>query len=242
VASSGFREPAASPVRVELEEMGGVGPVGPDRTVEQVLVRSIRTAIVDGTFPPGVRLPYRELAQQFNVSVTPVRIALKELANQGLVEIRPHGGASVTSLSQEEVEELYVSRIALECWLAQLGAPRLTDDNVAQIATRFVDVEQAVSSRDRRGYLDATWEVRTICYRAAERPRILDAISLLWQRSARYNYLTVGPDFRLDESMAGSREFYAACMERDGQRAPEAIRRALQRTFDYLLETLPHST
>jgi DNA-binding GntR family transcriptional regulator len=222
--------------------MNGVGPVGPDRTVEQVLVRTLRTAIVDGTFPAGVRLPYRELAQQFNVSVTPVRIALRELANQGLVEIRPHGGARVTSLSLEEIEELYVSRIALERWLARLGAPRLTENDLALLGSRFLEVEHAASIRDRQLYLQTAWEFRSICYRAAERPRILEAILLLWHRSARYTYLTVGPDFRLDESIAGAHQFYGACRARDGDGAAEAIGLALQQTFDYLLETLPPQT
>ena len=72
-----------------------ITPLG-HRTVEEALVKQLRDAIVTGSLTPGDRLVYRDLARRFGVSVTPVRIALRELSKEGLVEMRAHAGARVS--------------------------------------------------------------------------------------------------------------------------------------------------
>ena len=104
-----------------------ITPLG-HRTVEEALVEELRDAIVTGSLRPGDRLVYRDLARRFGVSVTPVRIALRELSKEGLVEMRAHAGARVSLLSIDELEEIFVTRIGIEGWLAQHGAERLTDE------------------------------------------------------------------------------------------------------------------
>ncbi len=141
------------------EELRAIAaPLGPERTVEQMLVRELRNSILDGRLRPGVRLPYRDLARRFNVSVTPVRIAVRELSSEGLVEMRPHGGATVAPLSIDELEELFAIRTGVEPWLARLGAGRATDDEIEAMRCHLAEMEKAAAARDRRGYLDAAWE------------------------------------------------------------------------------------
>ena len=82
-----------------------------------------------------MRLRYRELADRFGVSVTPVRIALKELSSEGLVELRPHAGARVSQLSGEELEEVMLTRASIEPWLALKGAGRLTDADLEELSS-----------------------------------------------------------------------------------------------------------
>jgi DNA-binding GntR family transcriptional regulator len=76
-----------------------------------MLARELRESILSGRLKPGVRLPYRQLAQEFDVSVMPVPMALSELMTERPVVSRPHGGASVATLSIEELEELYSMRV-----------------------------------------------------------------------------------------------------------------------------------
>jgi DNA-binding GntR family transcriptional regulator len=225
--------PDASGARLE-DALVAVTPLGPDRTVEQVLARELRKAIIDGALHAGTRLRYRELAARFHVSVTPVRLALRELANQGLVDMRPHGGAFVSLPSFEELEEIYIIRTGLEAWLAKLGAGRLTADLMGRMSNRFHAAEAAAECVDVELYLRTSWECREICYQAAERPRILQTASLYWERSARYNYLTLAHEFRLRESLSYTQSFYQACQSGDGERASETIRSSLERSFEFL--------
>jgi DNA-binding GntR family transcriptional regulator len=218
---------------LEREELV-ITPLGPDRTVEQVLVRELRSLIADGGLKPGVRLPYRTLANQFNVSVTPVRMALRELAKEGLVEILPAGGVRVTSLSLDELEELFAARVGPESWLALKGAPRLTESNLKEMERCYGALERAAEARDRPSYVTRAVEYRLLCYQAADRPRLLESVRLLVRRSARYNRLTVDPEKRFLESSELMMSFRAACIERDGPAAQAAVREILDRSLEYL--------
>src|SRR5512142_3206521 len=63
--------------------------------------------IINGSLAPGATLDETLLAQRFNVSRTPVREALRQLAASGLVETRPHCGAVVASLSHERLNAMF---------------------------------------------------------------------------------------------------------------------------------------
>ena len=97
-----------------------------------------------------------------------MRVALKELAGEGLVELRPHAGASVSALSVEELEEVLLTRASLEPFLALHGTARLTDGDVAEMGGRLmkrrcIEVTRAL---DHDGYLDASGS----CGRSSTRP------------------------------------------------------------------------
>jgi DNA-binding GntR family transcriptional regulator len=83
-------------------------------TTHVYVLDTLREAILNGTLPGGARLIQADLAAQLEVSITPVREALRDLAGEGLVVFDPHRGSRVRSLDIDEVRELYEMRIALE--------------------------------------------------------------------------------------------------------------------------------
>lgn len=217
-------------------DLSGIRPLEGTRTVEQSLARELHDAIVQGRLPPGTRLPYRELALQFGVSVTPVRIALRELTEAGLIESRPHGGARVAPLSVGELEEIYTARIGFEAWLAKTGAEALSAADAVELERALLGVEAAVRSGDVNGYLTTAWRHRLVCYRAAGRPALVERVETLFERSRRYNWLTLEDDGRLSESNASAHDFDAACRARDGEQARAVLRRILDRSLEHLVE------
>lgn len=84
------------------------------RTAHEYVLRALRDAIVDGRMPGGTRIIQSEIAAELNVSVTPVREALRDLAAEGLVVLDPHRGALVRNLDLAEVQEVYELRMILE--------------------------------------------------------------------------------------------------------------------------------
>ena len=87
---------------------------GSKQTTHAYVLKTLRDAILDGTLPGGTRLIQAEVAAQLDVSITPVREALRDLAGEGIVEFDPHRGSRVRSLNLGEVQELYELRMALE--------------------------------------------------------------------------------------------------------------------------------
>lgn len=206
----------------------------PHRTVEEAAVATLRDAILTGVLQPGERLPYRDLARRLGVSMTPVRTALRELANEGLVELRPHTGAWVTPLSLDELEEIFVTRIGIEGWLARHGAPLLTTEAIGRMAAQLEQLLRAKRADDRGAYLRRAEEFRLVCYEAAGRPRLLDRFTALYEHSRRYHFLTLADTSRFDRSRSNMERFFAACRDRDGETAEYVIREALEWTLTSL--------
>ena len=98
----------------------------------------LRRAILAGEFAPGSQLRQDELAQRFGTSRIPVREALRQLEAEGLVSILPNRGATVSSLSLDEVLELMEIRIALECRALRMAIPNMVDTDL-DFALGFCD-------------------------------------------------------------------------------------------------------
>ena len=108
--------------------LGQIANTGRARTVHEYVLKSLREAIIDGRLGGGTHLVQTELASQLDVSITPVREALRDLATEGLVVFDPHRGALVRSLDLGEVRELYELRIALEPLMVRRVMDKITDE------------------------------------------------------------------------------------------------------------------
>ena len=110
-----------SPARLELV------------SVEDGVYRALRQEIGQLELLPGERLLLEELAELFDVSLTPVRHALRRLESEGLVISVLRRGTHVAPLSVEELEEIQALRLGLETFLARRGAERCTDAALAEM-------------------------------------------------------------------------------------------------------------
>lgn len=91
---------------------------------------TIKTSILSLELQPGTILSIGELAEQFEVSRTPVRDALLLLEKDALVTLIPHKGARVTEITAKDVREMYEMHIALECHAVRIVAPKLTSQEM----------------------------------------------------------------------------------------------------------------
>lgn len=94
---------------------------------------TLRQAILDGTLKPGERLVESALARQLGVSETPVREAIRELENAGLVITYPHRATFVRTYTREELSEMYSLRAHLERLAVRLAISRLSPEDHAQL-------------------------------------------------------------------------------------------------------------
>ncbi|MDJ0357985.1 GntR family transcriptional regulator, partial [Paenarthrobacter sp. PH39-S1] len=94
-----------------------------DRPLRESVRDTIRARIFEGHYVPGTRLVERDLADEFNVSRLPIREALRMLRQEGLVSEKPNSrGIVVSSLSPEEVADLFDVRQALEVLACELAS------------------------------------------------------------------------------------------------------------------------
>src|SRR5438309_2138869 len=100
------------------------------QTTANLVADYLREQIVAGRLAPGQRLNVVQCANELGVSQTPAREALQLLAHEGLVVLHAYKEAAVASLSADEYEEIFIMRIGLEGLAAQLGAERISDDDI----------------------------------------------------------------------------------------------------------------
>jgi DNA-binding GntR family transcriptional regulator len=91
------------------------------------LAAALQARILSGEIASGARLRQEALADEFGVSRTPVREALRKLEATGLIELRPHRGALVRHPTTREIREAYEVRAELEGLAAELAATRIQD-------------------------------------------------------------------------------------------------------------------
>jgi DNA-binding GntR family transcriptional regulator len=133
-----------------------MGPAALDRrTLWQRVHEYLRDEIISGRLRAGAELHEAALARALGVSRGPVREALGRLASEGLVTIRPHRGAVVRALSNEEFIEAYQVREALEIMAVRLGVPRLTPGDVAAMERLVDEMAHRADAGDVAGFFAA---------------------------------------------------------------------------------------
>ena len=94
--------------------------------MDENAAQELKHRIIEGEFPAGYKLRQDALASELGISRIPQRKAFIQLESEGLIRFDPHRGATVTSVSRAEVEELIDLGALLEVRILPLSIPRLT--------------------------------------------------------------------------------------------------------------------
>ena len=104
----------------------------------------IRTAIFNREFPPGFHLKEEEFADSLKMSRTPVRQAIRQLAAEGLVDIKENRRSYVTDVADEDIDLIFDLVALLESYSVRRAAERLTQDQISELK----DIEARLESAD----------------------------------------------------------------------------------------------
>lgn len=151
-------------------------------TAQDLVLTSLREAILAGVLSPGARLRQEELAERFGTSRIPVREALRALEYEGLVTSEPNRGFTVTELDADDVEEVYDLRIVLESHAVRVSLPLLTDEDIDELDGLFATMTNATSPDEQ---LAARERFYIRLYSVSGRPRLVGLIARLRQEVAR---------------------------------------------------------
>jgi DNA-binding GntR family transcriptional regulator len=151
-------------------------------TAQELVLETLREAILDGVLQPGARLRQEDLAAAFRTSRIPVREALRVLEYEGLAQSEPHRGFTVTSLDADQIEEIYELRTVLETHAVRVAVPLLTQPDVEELQ-RLYDEMEAVDAADEKLARREQFYLRL--YSVTARPRLVGLIARLRQEVAR---------------------------------------------------------
>jgi DNA-binding GntR family transcriptional regulator len=184
-------------------------------TAQDVVLTSMREAILTGTLAPGTRLRQEKLAQMFGTSRIPVREALRALEYEGLVTSLPYRGFTVTILDADDIEEVYDLRILLESHAVRLAVPLMTDEDLRTLDELYA---QMTTAKPGDAELAARERFYIKVFSMTGRHRLVSLISRLRQevaRSLRWPTLQHAPEHH--------EQFFAAIRAGDVERAASQL-------------------
>jgi GntR family transcriptional regulator, rspAB operon transcriptional repressor len=146
----------------------------------------LRDEILSGRMPAGTRLVESQLAQQIQVSRTPVREALHLLEREGLLDSIPRVGYVVRAMERGEVEEICAIRAANESLAAQWAIDRIRPEEMAALERNLAEAEAEIRGGAPRAFVERDAEFHEILVRASGSPRLLELCQTLRHHMLRY--------------------------------------------------------
>jgi DNA-binding GntR family transcriptional regulator len=112
-----------------------------ERSISQMVAETLKKAIFQGKLKLGERLVEANIAKMLKVSITPVRQAFSQLANDGLIVVVPYKGTTVVEITEAFIEEVYKIRKVLEVLAVELSLPLMTEEDCSILEQYAKDMD-----------------------------------------------------------------------------------------------------
>lgn len=179
---------------------------------------TLRGMIVTGALAPGQRLRERELCEALGVSRTPVRDAIRILAQEGLLRGLPNRSAVVTGLALEEVRSLVIVVATIESLAGRLACAAASDAEIAGIAAFQHRMVVHQMRNEMPGYFSANKEFHRSIVVASANPVLLSVWEMLALRVDRARYASNLWPARWPEAIREHQAIIEALILRDAER------------------------
>jgi DNA-binding GntR family transcriptional regulator len=213
-------------------------------SIQARVIADMRRRIIRGDIQPGEPLSELALAEEFGVSRTPVREALKQLQTEGLVEIRPRVGTFVTTPSRREITELFEMKELLEGAAARLLAQRGRVPEIDQLEENLRQADAAVKRDDRERYAELVEEFHDLLIVGADN-RKLEAHYRMLMNQLAYARLVNTSLSVPGRALQSDREHHVVLeliIDKDSDSAERVMREHVRASRRALLGRLPVSS
>ncbi len=206
-----------------------------DRSLAKAILDELRGAIVSGELVPGTLYSVRELAARLGVSRTPVREALLQLAQRGMVRFERNRGIRVLQTSLHDLEEVFAIRLLLEVPATFRATSQKPPGLVADLRTDLDTMRRAADERDESAFMLADRRFHEAVNTASGNLRLARYVDSLRDMVFLRGTSTVDRSRGLADILA-EHEHIAACVEEgDAHEAAEAMRQHLLTTARLLI-------
>jgi DNA-binding GntR family transcriptional regulator len=210
------------------------------RSIQVSVTDGIRAKITGEGMQSGASLSEITLAEEFGVSRTPIREALKQLQTEGLVEIRPRVGTFVSTPSRLEINELFQMKEILEGAAARLLALRGDVPELEALRDNVARADEAVRAGDADAYAVLVDEFHDLIIRGASNQKLAHHHGLLMNQLAysRLVRTSLSLPGRLVESDAEHHRIVEMIAAKDGTTAERVMREHVRASQQALLDAM----
>ena len=193
---------------------------------------AIKDQILARRFGPTDALSEYKLAALLGMSRTPIREALKQLEQEGLVRVIPRKGVFVAEISVADIHEIYQVRQALECFAATVAAQRMEDTNIESLIRVSEEAAERLAVRDPGKAFEFDINLHQSIIKSTRNQRLAAILATLKDQVHRLRLLSVEDVARVSRSLAEHRAILEAIRSRDSDAAAAAMRTHMRNARD----------
>lgn len=209
----------------------------PRQSLAAAVLERLREKILSGELREGEQLRQDAIAEEFQISRIPVREALSHLAAEGLITIVANRGAVVSSLSPDEIMQIFETRAVLECYMLRCAIPNIRKEDF-QEAEKILERYEASLEKDSemKSWGTWNWSFHSVLYAPANRPVMLSYVKTLNVNCDRYTRLHLAATRDLHRAGQAHRELLSSCKTMNPEVASAALWKHITEAGEYLKE------
>ena len=200
----------------------GLPEIGERVSLRERVAESLRAALVSGRMVPGPTYSIPALAEQFGVSATPVREAMLDLVNEGIVAPVPNKGFRVVELTDDELDQVTELRRLLEVPTVRELAGSIDAAAIKRLRTLADAVHDAARRGDVVAYVESDRDLHLALLAEAGNPRLVEMVGRLRDQSRLYGLEQLAAEGVLVDSAAEHVRLIDA-LESGDRRAAEKV-------------------
>jgi len=158
------------------------------QSLSEQIYESLRAAIIRLELAPGQKIKDVDLAEQFNVSRTPIREAIKRLETEGLVVSEPGAVTRIKAIDLEEVKQAFVVVASLHRLAARLAVPILSKEQIAQLKIYNEELKRSIENDDMISAITADDRFHQVFIKASKNKEIEKVLDYLIPKLRRLEY------------------------------------------------------
>jgi DNA-binding GntR family transcriptional regulator len=207
------------------------------RVLADWVTSSLREAITNGYFEPGEKLDQDRIAVELQVSRTPVREALRRLQADGFVDIRPHYGAFIHRVSQDEIREVFEVRAVLETEMVRQVTPVIPEVVVDELDRWLSDSRAQLEVGNITKHFETDVHFHETLLNSVQNGLLKEMLDSLTNRLFMVRRLAQSkPGPHIPESLQEHRGILRAIRARDADRAAALMNQHLQHSSQRIQE------
>ena len=193
------------------------------KSPHEKIFETIRDRIVHLEYSPGKPLPEKNLCEEFRVSRTPVREAVKKLEEMKLVTVIPRFGTYVAPVDINEIRSAFEVKIKLEGLAGEVAAKRITHDKLTEMKSLIEEADVLLKGGGHRHLIEIDTRFHEIIYQAAQNPILQEILENLHSRCARLWGSSLSSVIPVPEIIHQLKEIYSALEQRDPKTAGQLM-------------------
>lgn len=202
-----------------------------NQSIGITLFEKLQRDILLGKLKTGNKLTEQEICDKYNVSRTPVRDAIKKLADDGLVDLIPNRGAFVRGFSEQDFFDMQVLRTIYEIKAVEWAIMRITDEELADLEETFEFMEFYTQKGDIDKMLNINMTFHKLIYEASHNYMLSKVLSSYQVYAKYYNANRAYPNGYLESILEEHRKIFTAFLKRDISAAKIAMEEHMQNSI-----------